>query len=393
MKKQDGPVSGPIGSESSVGLRRVLLAGSLPWAVLGGIVLIALGCSVYTPTAAADQRGQGGHGYGDEAYGDDGPRDGWGGGPYDEGIYDDDGYFGYGDGALLFRDAGLRGRGLRVDRDIPDLGRTPIGNDRLSSIKVARGCWVTLFRDAGFRGERMEVRETVDDLGRTRFGNDRASSLQIDCNRDPMDGHGFRGVVLYRDDGFRGRAEVFEEDDSDLSNNAVGNDRVSSVRVSPGCEVTLFRDNRFRGRSMVVDRDVPSLARSTFGNDAVSSVRVHCGRGGGWGHPDRPGGGRPSPIRPDDGGEEFGVTAFGDEDFRGSRQSFDQDVPSMKRTQVGNDRMSSVRVARGCRVTLYSDEGYRGRSVTLSGDVSRLTSTPVGNDSVSSMKVDCGRRR
>ncbi len=341
--------------------------------------------------------GSGGHGsggHGDEAYGS-----GWGGGPYDEGIYDDDGYFGYGDGALLFEDAGLRGRGMRVDRDIADLGRTPLGNDRLSSIKVARGCWVTLFRDAGFRGERIEVRRTIDHLGETRLGNDQASSIQVDCNRDPMDGHGFRGAVLYRDSGFRGRAEVFEDDDSDLGNNAIGNDRVSSVRVSPGCEVTLYRDSRFRGRSMVVDRDVASLERTTLGNDSVSSVRVFCGRGGGWGRPDRPGAStRPSrpghgPGNDGYGNDGYGVTVFTDDGFRGNSESFDRDVSNMKRTRVGNDRISSIQIPRGCRVTLYSNAGFRGRSVTLSDDVSSLGSTPVGNDSVSSMKVDCGLRR
>ena len=327
-----------------------------------------------------DGYGSGGHG--DQAYGG-----GWGG-SYDDGIYDDDGYFGYGDGALLFEDVGLRGRGMRVDRDIADLGRTPLGNDRLSSIKVARGCWVTLFRDAGFRGERIEVRRTIDHLGETRLGNDEASSLQVDCNRDPMDGHGFRGAVLYRDSGFRGRAEVFEDDDSDLSNNAIGNDRVSSVRVSPGCEVTLFRDNRFRGRSMVVDRDVSSMERTTLGNDSVSSVRVFCGRGGGWG---RPG----SSTRPGDVGPivDYGVTVFSDDNFRGNRETFDRDVSNMKRTRIGNDRMSSIEIPRGCRVTLYSDSNFRGRSVTLSGDVRSLGSTPVGNDSVSSMRVECRRRR
>lgn len=87
---------------------------------------------------------------------------------------------------------------------------------------------------------------------------------------------GRRGVTLYEHDSFRGRHETFYGDDANLRDNSVGNDRVSSVRVAPGCTVTLYQHADYQGFSTTLRHDAAELGSSAVGNDAVSSIEVRC---------------------------------------------------------------------------------------------------------------------
>lgn len=84
-----------------------------------------------------------------------------------------------------------------------------------------------------------------------------------------------------------------------------------------------------------------------------------------------------------------GVTLYEDSYFRGDSETFYEDWPELGGRQIGNDRVSSVRVPEGCTVTLYRDARYRGQSVVLHSDTAELGRTAVGNDSVSSLQVHC----
>ncbi|MEO1366786.1 MAG: beta/gamma crystallin-related protein, partial [Acidobacteriota bacterium] len=265
---------------------------------------------------------------------------------------------------VLYSEPGFRGRSEAFRRDDGRLGDNRIGNDAASSIEVPWGCRVTLYEHDDFRGRSVELDRSVADLGRTRVGNRRASSLRVSCGRpgggdgDLRDG----GVVLYEDEDYRGRSEFFEGDVADLRRTRIGSDRVSSIRVARDCRVTLFRDVDFRGRSADFDRDHPDLGRTPLGNDAASSLAVDC-RGGDW----------------DDGGwgDRGGVTLYSEPYFRGERLGVDRDERSLGRTRIGNDRVRSVRVSRGCQATLYEDDDYRGRSVDLDRDAPSLEGAPV----------------
>lgn len=85
-----------------------------------------------------------------------------------------------------------------------------------------------------------------------------------------------RGVELYADDNYRGKRQFFSASDPDLRGDGVGNDSVSSLKVSTGCTVTLYEDMGYRGRSVRVDSDTPSMDRVGFSNDAVSSFELVC---------------------------------------------------------------------------------------------------------------------
>jgi len=81
-------------------------------------------------------------------------------------------------------------------------------------------------------------------------------------------------VSLYTDQGFRGKSEVVSGSDPDLSDNAIGNDQVTSIRVPAGYVVTLYSDANYRGRSVVLREDESDLGRTALGNDELSSIRI-----------------------------------------------------------------------------------------------------------------------
>jgi hypothetical protein len=174
-------------------------------------------------------------------------------------------------------------------------------------------------------------------------------------------------VTFYQDDDFRGRSQQFFDSDDRLDDNPIGNDTITSVRVSPGCRVILYEHEGFRGRETVLSTDVRTLRGSGVGNDSVSSFRLDCSGIGGR-----------------------GVTLFSDEGFRGSQERIvadDRDLSDNR--EVGNDRASSVRVDPGCEAWLYEDADFRGASVYLTGDVPALDRTVLGNDRASSVQVRC----
>ncbi len=85
-----------------------------------------------------------------------------------------------------------------------------------------------------------------------------------------------------------------------------------------------------------------------------------------------------------------GVTVFEAANFGGRSDTFYGDVRDLRRSAVGNDTMSSIRVDAGCRAELFEDIDFRGRSWSVEGPVYSLSGTPIGNDTVSSLKVYCG---
>lgn len=319
----------------------------------------------------------------------------------------------YGPGVTLYRDAHFQGRS-QIFYDgarIPALGSLAIGNDSVSSVRVDPGCRVTLYADSNFRGSSVTLTEDLVEFGNvTGFGNDKASSMRVECRRpgflggggpkpgyyqggpreddrhggygghgedggygeDRYDWHGRRGVILYSDEGYRGRQEAFYDADWSLKDNAIRQDSISSLRLAPGCRVVLYEDVGFRGRATLFEISAPSLRSTEVGNDRASSMQIECRRYDGGGQRER------------------GVTLYEDTEFEGRRQSFRRDDRRLDRDW--QDCVSSVRVAPGCVVVLYEHEGYRGRSVTLRSDVADLRETRLGNDTVSSIRVECRRR-
>lgn len=312
-------------------------------------------------------------------------------------------------GVTLFEHKDYRGKQAKFVTDVPNLRNTYFGQDIATSAKVDRGCRAILYEHPNYQGREIVLLGDAANLSGTSVRNDTVSSLRIDCTdrwryedrrqADPRDQsyRDRRGVTLFEHPDYQGRSETFYADDSQLRDNLIGQDSVSSVRVDPGCRAVLYEDSEFGGRASVFTEDEVYLGSSRVGNDRASSIEVRCDGAGDrredrYGRRDRdPRDRRYDDRRYDD--RRGGVVLFEDANFRGRSERFFDDDDRLNDNEIRQDEASSVRVDPGCEAVLYEHPNFQGRATVVTGDIENLRSSRVGNDSVSSIEVACQRRR
>jgi len=193
----------------------------------------------------------------------------------------------------------------------------------------------------------------------------------------PRDDHRGPRVVLYEHPNFQGGAIVLRPGQSvenlahwDFDNGHRANDRITSIRVDGGAEVTVYIDAKFRGEALRVTDDIRDLSRGDHVivrfNDQISSLRVDFRRG-----PDRPPGGGPRPV-PTPGIEPEKIV----------RRAF-QDVLEREPTDADMRRYRSLIIERGydekrVREELRRSDEYRGPYMTAR--LNRLYREILGRD-------------
>ncbi len=173
-------------------------------------------------------------------------------------------------------------------------------------------------------------------------------------------------VTLYADKDFTGGSERFQAADPDLSDNPIGNDSASSVRVASGCQVRLFEDADYGGRELKLNASVESLRGLPVGNDAVSSLKIVCDL----------------ETRP-------GVTLYEHGDFEGRSEKFYEDSPRLKDHLIGARSASSLKIDAGCELRVYPRPDYEGRWQLFAEDVPDLGDSAIGNDAIASLRIQC----
>ncbi len=120
------------------------------------------------------------------------------------------------------------------------------------------------------------------------------------------DRYGSPRVILFENADFRGNSITLYPGDSienlgqaTFEGGGKANDRISSIKVEGGAEISVFTDSKYRGETMRVTRDIRNLAEvflsgnSKAWNDQISSVRVeahnydHSPNHAGYGDPDK----------------------------------------------------------------------------------------------------------
>jgi hypothetical protein len=184
-----------------------------------------------------------------------------------------------------------------------------------------------------------------------------------------------RGIVVYRDDGFRGSSLTFNSAVPDLANSGM-NDQISSMRMRG--RWTACTDAYFRGHCETFSGDVSSL-RAAGMNDRISSLRPgrYDGPGGRPDRPDRPG--RPGGGWDNDRDE---ITVYRDALYRGPTTTFRGEMPNLRNTGF-NDMISSMRFRGAWEVC--TDAYFRGNCRTFDEDVWNLDQHGM-NDRVSSLR-------
>lgn len=164
----------------------------------------------------------------------------------------------------LFSNKNFGGTAKALHNGVYRQAQLGIGNDALSSIKIAEGYAVVLYQnDTGSSGKTININNSVADLNTLGF-NDITSMVYI-----------FKiAASLYSECNFSGRSIHLPEDHGNgqvaTTEFAFPNDMISSVKVAPGKMLRLFSDPNLKGKTIDVTSNVSCLSTLNF-NDMTSS--------------------------------------------------------------------------------------------------------------------------
>ena len=160
-----------------------------------------------------------------------------------------------------------------------------IGNDKISSIRMARGTQVRLCSDSNFRGRcetyttsmasiaKMNDKTSSAIVGkippparrppaRTPPAKAQSASCNPKANQVAFFQHAkYQGTCTVRNAGRYANAQSI----------GIGNDKISSVKIGYGTQVSLCNDNSFKGRCETYTTSMASLGQM---NDKTSSAIV-----------------------------------------------------------------------------------------------------------------------
>ena len=169
----------------------------------------------------------------------------------------------------IFKHSNFRGTNTTLEPGkYPTIPR--VGNDNISSVKVAPGFFAKLYVHSGFRGRSVIL--FPGHYSNVSGFNDEFSSIDV----NEYDAELFPSVRFFQHANFKGYeqrlAGTGQVTDYDFP--FVQNDAISSVKVPEGTKVILYKDSRLRGSSLTLEAgDHPSLGVFGF-NDKVSSVQI-----------------------------------------------------------------------------------------------------------------------
>ncbi len=137
-------------------------------------------------------------------------------------------------------------------------------NDKVSSIKVSPGVKAVLFQHINYKGYKRVYTANTAWVGKQV--NDQFSSLKVKSKRKPK-----HTICLYEHANYKGWRKCFRADKPNFVSLGI-NDKVSSIKVSPGAKAVLFQHINYKGYKRVYTANTAWVGKQV--NDQYSSVKV-----------------------------------------------------------------------------------------------------------------------
>ena len=263
---------------------------------------------------------------------------------------------------IAYEHAGFRGDRLMLTEG-QTYNRLDSWNDRISSIAVANGCSLRVGYRKSFGG-----RQSVFDKDAGYVGdnwNDVISSVSCTCegaqwrrarrgDSEPLEHGGGAACVVYDRRDFGG-ASLDMDPDQVYARLRNWNDRVSSARVAPGCNLRMGEHWNFGGDDIDVIQDVRYLGSKW--NNRASALACECGAGWRESRSARREQRRGAPPKPSRDGAACVV--FADDDFRGAWRAFERGDQERTLGRRLDQKVTSVQVAPGCVALLDVNRSYK----------------------------------
>lgn len=170
----------------------------------------------------------------------------------------------------VYADAGFGGRcRIRHAGDYPNPETIPFSNDSITAVKIGSNVKVTLCEDDNLGGTCETYTADDADLSNNLIGNDTVSSMRVHC--DP----GANEASFYVDWEYWGSC-VYKAigDYSDPTAIGLPDKTISSVRIGSNIVAILCSATGYAGACEALTKDDNWLGDNGIGNDQVSSLKV-----------------------------------------------------------------------------------------------------------------------
>ena len=244
--------------------------------------------------------------------------------------------------------------------EIPDFGKTVIGNDRVSSIKISGPYEVQCYEHT-YNGQCQAYRFDDIDFSDECIGNDRLTSAII--KRLSKDEH--EGVYIYKHN-LSGPWVKMKTDVPNFKKVDVHNDNATSIRIVGPYECTVYEHKDYGGISHTYRFTDDDMSNESIGDNRVSSATAQ---------------------RKLTEEEYNGVYIFDWPNYSGIWDKLTSSISTMDGTSMGDDSIGSVKVIGPYDYTIWKDQNFSGASYSSSSDLDNANYTPVADDQTSSVTV------
>ncbi|MBN1136492.1 MAG: pre-peptidase C-terminal domain-containing protein [Anaerolineae bacterium] len=256
---------------------------------------------------------------------------------------------------------------VRPIGDYPHAGAIGLPEDTVTSVRVGSSVFVTLCRDEHHGGACETLTGDDSNLSDNGIGDNQVSSARVELQSCIPTAD---QIALFEHADYGGRC-VVKESGAYPDPTAIGlpNDTISSIRVGDNVQARLCRDANDGGVCETLAGDDANLGDNGIGHDQVSSAHVEAR----------------STCTP----SADQVALYADAGYGGGCV-----VLNVGNTAtpgglgaLGDDNAGSIKVGDNVRTILCQDPSYAGRCAGFSGDEANLDETPIGADTVSSARV------
>jgi hypothetical protein len=178
--------------------------------------------------------------------------------------------------AAVYVDANFAGlcRLLPVG-DFPTGTSTGLPNDSISSVRVGPGTEIHLCENEFYSGACSLLTADMPFLGNTTVGNDRITSARVRLQGQPLCSTGDAQVTFFGDWNFSGPCSTLNIGEFPAATSTgLANDSISSFRLGPNVEVVVCEHEDFGGACQTFTRDIADMNGQAVGNDKITSIKV-----------------------------------------------------------------------------------------------------------------------
>ena len=175
-------------------------------------------------------------------------------------------------------------------------------------------------------------------------------------------------IKLYENTNFDGISKSFSALEK-VKTLQTWEDRISSIEIQKGYQVTLFEDNNFKGKQVTLTSDLAHLKSIKF-NDKISSII----------------------IEKYDKNSDAAII-YDNTDYGGLMYPLKVGIyTNLKKQTWLNDKATSVKINPGYRIVAYEHYDFKGNDIIISENQANLK-TIKWNDKISSIKVEISNER